>query len=377
MFCGEPITMMREVSLARQIWDTLKPLEPNPDTINVERHLRTQFQLVPPKFDTSMAHNPSFGSSHIGGDQQPSEQGLYSPYPTTSTILTPLPREQHRSISQTLISPVSPVSPLSPLFSQGTNIHQRFDAYRMDAFLADNATANSSDGTTHSHSDGQKTSETQTVPTSIGETPISPIVSLTPTASFSPKLPRITQSPSSVTFDNLSLLKSRTLPSISPPEKPKSGWRSKLTRSRKETGVASTEPHSHSPTSLEAQHLEEISLTSLISVPKSLAKSKTARTIRDVNVHLSQNSTHALFWSQTFIHILDVGTSPATVIHALATDSTCVLAAMTKVHLAYIIKSEDQRLTVSLISAVAGKTITDTHIIVANRQFGSRTCTSG
>jgi hypothetical protein len=47
------------------------------------------------------------------------------------------------------------------------------------------------------------------------------------------------------------------------------------------------------------------------------------------------------------------------------------------VHLAYIIKSQDQRLTVSLISAVAGKTITDTHIIVANRQFGSRTCTSG
>jgi hypothetical protein len=358
--------MMREVSLARQTWDTLKPLEPNPDTINVERHLRTQFQLVPPKFDTSIAQNHSFGSSHISGDQQPCEHGLYSSHPTTSTFLTPFPQEQPRSISQTLISPISPLSP------QGTNIHQRFDAYRMDAFLAENSTANSSDGTTQSHSDGQKTFETQTVPTSIGDTPISPIVSpLTPTTSFSQKAPSI------VTFDNLSLLKSRTLPSISTPEKPKSGWRSKLTRSRKETGGASAESHSHSPTSLEAQHLEEISLTSLISVPKSLARSKTARTIRDVNVHLSQNSTHALFWSQTFIHILDVGTSPPTVIHALATDSTCILAAVTKVHLAYIIKSQDQRLTVSQISAFAGKNITDTHIIAPNRQFGPRTGTSG
>jgi len=70
---------------------------------------------------------------------------------------------------------------------------------------------------------------------------------------------------------------------------------------------------------------------------------------KNINVYLSQNSTHALFWTQPSIHILDVGTSPPSIIRAVSTESTCVLAAITKVHLAYIIGTRDQKLTVSVL----------------------------
>src|SRR5215469_15768414 len=52
--CGEGISMAREITLARRTWDLLKPLEVNADTINVERHLPSQFQLSPPKLEGVM-----------------------------------------------------------------------------------------------------------------------------------------------------------------------------------------------------------------------------------------------------------------------------------------------------------------------------------
>jgi hypothetical protein len=94
---------MREVSIARQAWDILKPLEPNPDTINVERHLRTQFQLTPPKFE-SMSQNAAYGSLAGRGDHSPSDPDVYSQRPSTSAHSNPYSYEP-RSISQTLMTP--------------------------------------------------------------------------------------------------------------------------------------------------------------------------------------------------------------------------------------------------------------------------------
>lgn len=325
--------MMREVSIARQTWDALKPLEPNPDTINVERHLRTQFQLTAPKFE-AMPQNPAYGSMISRSDQAPTDPDAYSHRPSTSAYSHPYTQEP-RSVSHTVQPP------------QVSSIRQILEEHQQEVIPAENATFNSSEGTTHSHSDGQKTFETQTVQTSVGEPPFSPdslVSPITPTLSFSHKLPRPPQSPSALSYDSLPVIHSRTVPSISAPKAKKPGWISRL-QSKKEPHSTTTEIQaSRSPISQET--LEEISLTSLISVPKSLLRSKTAKTIRDVNVSLSQNSPHVLFWSQSFIHILDIASSPPTVIHALATDSTCVQAAVTKVHLAYIIKSQDQKLTV-------------------------------
>jgi hypothetical protein len=326
---------MREVSIARQTWDTLKPLEPNPDTINVERHLRTQFQLTPPKFE-SLSQNASYGSIIGRSDQHPPDQDGSSQRPSTSAYSNPYPAEP-RSISQTIWTP------------QVSSIRQTLEEHQQDIIPPENATFNSSEGTTHSHSDGQKTFETQTVQTSVGDPPFSPdsIVSpLTPTFSLSHKFPRPAQSPSTASFEGHPIVHSRTMPSVPAPKPKKPGLFSRL-QSKREAPSVPSEVQAGARSPLMQESLEEISLTSLIAVPKSLLRSKTAKTIRDVNVYLSPNSPHALFWSQSFIHILDIGSSPATVIQALATDSTCVLAAVTKTHLAYIIKSQDQKLTVT------------------------------
>ncbi|GIK07553.1 hypothetical protein Aspvir_003219 [Aspergillus viridinutans] len=63
-FCGSAVTMVREVSLARYTWEHLKPLSPNVEAINAERHLPTQFLLAPlrsdqPRRDSGTASGPS------------------------------------------------------------------------------------------------------------------------------------------------------------------------------------------------------------------------------------------------------------------------------------------------------------------------------
>lgn len=60
--------MVREVSLARYTWEHLKPLSPNVEAINAERHLPSQFLLAPSRFDplrrdSGMASGPSSGPS--------------------------------------------------------------------------------------------------------------------------------------------------------------------------------------------------------------------------------------------------------------------------------------------------------------------------
>jgi hypothetical protein len=350
---------MREVSIARQAWDILKPLEPNPDTINVERHLRTQFQLTPPKFE-SMSQNAAYGSLAGRGDHSPSDPDVYSQRPSTSAHSNPYSYEP-RSISQTLMAP------------QVSSLRQILDEHQQDINPLENATFNSSEGTTHSHSDGQKTFETQTVQTSImdqppmsGDSLVSPITPVASTTSH--KFPRPAPSPSAVSFESHPLVHSRTAPPLTTPKIKKSGLFSGL-RSKREAPPMPAEAHSSSRSAIMQETVEEISLTSLISVPKSLLRSKTAKTIRDVNVYLSQNSPHVLFWSQSFIHILDIGSSPAKVIQALATDSTCVQAAVTRVHLAYIVKSQDQKLTVKTSRSSLSRSPLLTH----RHSFGSPT----
>jgi hypothetical protein len=134
----------------------------------------------------------------------------------------------------------------------------------------------------------------------------------------------------------------RTIPLVAPTEKGKSRWRSKLTGARKASFGASADTSSLSSTALEAQRLEEVPLKGLSSASKITVRGKGAK---NVNVVLSQNSTNALFWAQPSIHVWDVGTSPPTMIRAISTESTCVLAAVAKVYLAYIIGTRDQKLT--------------------------------
>jgi hypothetical protein len=130
------------------------------------------------------------------------------------------------------------------------------------------------------------------------------------------------------------------------PDKGKSKWRLKFTTSKKAPIATSGDSSSLSSTALEAQKLEEISLSGLLSTQKAHARGKPSKII---NVDLSQSSTLALFWTQHLIHAWDVGTSPPTMMRALLPESTCILATVARVHLAYIIGTRDQKLTVSAL----------------------------
>ena len=315
--------MMREIALARQTWDILKPLESNADTISVERHLPTQFQLAPPKPDSGMFMPPGYSSIAGVVNQRQQDIDPVSPH-GRSVFQSSSSEDRSRSISHSLATPV----PSSPGF------RQRLDTPRTE-FSSDNLT--SSDGATQMDI---KTPDPQSSTVPVIETPFSPDSVGTRQVY---EQSRIERSTSSVAFNSVPVTRSRTLPTLAQPEKEKSRWfnRSKLTRSRKEpSGDTSS---LSSSTLVESQRLEEISLKNLTSASKS---SRSGKSGKNISVHLSQNSTHALFWNQHSIHIMDVGNSPPNVIRAISTESTCVLAAVTKTHLAYIIGTRDQKLTV-------------------------------
>jgi len=317
---------MREITLARRTWEVLKPLESNADTINVERHLSTQFRLAAPKAESAMFINSDF-VINSSGQRSPDIDPVSPHQQVRSTLQGSSSEDRSRSISQSLLTPGSP------------GFRHRLDTPRTE-FSSDNFT--SSDGATPM--DSLTTSDPQTATNTVMETPFSPD-SVGPRPVY--QQPRVERTPSNVAFDPVPVTRSRTVPVISQPDKGKSSWftRSKLTRSRKEpSNKHSGDTSSLSSTTLESQKLEEISLKSLTNSSKS---SRSGKSGKNINVYLSQNSTHALFWTQPSIHILDIGTSPPTIIRAISTESTCVLAAVTKVYLAYIIGTRDQKLTVN------------------------------
>jgi len=321
--CGGPVTILREVSLARHVWDILKPLEANADTINIERHLPSQFQLGPPKIETGMPYHPGY-SNILSGEsqsQRPSDPESSSPPHSRTTFPSSVSRDT--PVPQTLVSPLSPSS------------RHKIDTPRTE-FTASEDFA-SSDGA--GYVEIPRPSEAPRRPSvSILESPLSPESS----NSRLPNQPRL-QSISTVSFEPEAVLRSRTVPLVAPPDRRKSSWASKLTGSRREVVKSSGDTSSISSTTLESQRLEELSLKSLTTASKVSARGKNAKTI---NVCLSQNSTYALFWTQMAINIWDVGTSSPLLGRAIATESNCVLAAVTKVHLAYIIGTRDQKLTV-------------------------------
>lgn len=312
---------MREISLARNIWDLLKPLEPNTDTISVERHITPQFQLLPPKVDTGMPFHSGYGN--ILSNQRPIDaESSSSPHGHSGFSSMP---ERSRSLPQALASPTSP-----------GGFRQRLDTPQTEFSLED---FTSSDGA--SYFNAPQTGEaSQNPPSYGGDVPLSPEMSLNARATNQSRLP----SASTVSFDpNSSLTRSRTVPIVSPIERGMSKWRSKLSTSRKETKT-SGDSSSLSSTTLEAQKLEEISLKSLITA----SKGSRGKGAKSVHVGLSQNSTYALFWTQASINIWDYSTSSAILGRTVLTESNCVLAAVTKSYLAYIIGTRDQKLTVGV-----------------------------
>lgn len=195
--------MAREVSLARKTWDVLRPLETDSETINVERHLPSQFQLQPPKTDADLYDR-------------------HSPRPRTERLILPSRAHttQPRAGSQDLLSPISPQSALP---------------FRSERVLSDTSTYI-----------GQSDRDQQGDST-LGHTQSTPVTFADPK--------RHSQ-------ESLNRRKSEATH-----EKPKSRWRlfgSMKKTSTPQPAVTSGDSSSLSSGALENQKLEEIPLSSLL-----------------------------------------------------------------------------------------------------------------
>ncbi|KLJ11601.1 hypothetical protein EMPG_13224 [Blastomyces silverae] len=318
--CGDAVTMAREIQLARRTWNLLSHLESNADTISVERHLPTQFLLPPPRAEAGNSF-PSY-NNNLASPVSPRSQELNSPH-----FARPMFAASERSSA----APLTPLSPFTPV------IRHKFDTPRTEFSPMDSLTAIN------------ETEDNTLRPGSISESRASR--GSHDYSAQGASLPGIEKTMTTATFESIPFVRSRTLQSPGSPDKGKSGWR-KLTGTRKESISVSGDTSSLSSTLLESQRLDEIPLKSLANAMKSTK----GRFTKNINVYLSQNSTFALFWTQTTIHVWDVGTSPPTMKRAFSTDSTCLLAAVTKMYLAYVIGTRDNKLTLRIINLIDAST---------------------
>jgi hypothetical protein len=301
--------MMREILAVREAWDTLKPLESNFDTKSVERHLSSQFQLSAPKVEGGMPPHPNYNSS-------PPNQ-----------MVSPISPDRGRSISNTLVSPSSPGIP-EILETPLTEVS------RGDLLLSVDGPGH------HSHSDKSETPDPTEVASVVASEYTAPKAldskaTLEVRSRFDPVI--------SLPHSSRASLANHAVPSIlAPSERKSSKWKLKLSGSKKASTKSSGDSSSLSSTTLEAQRLEEISLKSLINTTQASVRGRSGK---NVNVTISQNSTYVIFWTQASINIWDIRTSSPILGREVPMDSSCLLVAATKVHLAYMIGSRD-RLTV-------------------------------
>ncbi|AEO67779.1 uncharacterized protein THITE_2050653 [Thermothielavioides terrestris NRRL 8126] len=317
-YCKETITLAREVSVARRTWELVRPLLPDADTINVERHLPTQFQLGPPKPEAHGLPSPGYSSIRVPGSERHREPELPGP-PHSAKAGMPSPTfgEMHPPGYPGLVSPQSPSM-------QPSSIHPQVELPRPGAPVNHGRNVLDEPEHTLAHPD----------PTFLSDPP-----------PFSRESPAVRGQAGE--DEAPSIHTPRTVPIPASAEKGKSRWRFMFTGSKKAPTGASGDSSSLSSSALEAQKLEEISLSALLSTPKTHARGKPSK---NINVCLSQNSTLALFWTQLLIHVLDVSTSPPTMVRAILPESTCILAAVGKSHLAYIIGTRDHKLTLRIVN---------------------------
>jgi hypothetical protein len=330
---------MREMTLASQVWDLLEPYESHLDAINLERHAPTYFQLPPPRTEGGASYNSSYTTSITSKSKLSFDTEPPSPFHGRTTFASAAAQDRSRSLPHNITpSQISPsqISPSVGSFSQ-----------RLDTPSTQYSSTEIMPVESSRHNESQKLAELRKVSTSnTDEITFAPDHAYPPTSS-----PQ--EQPGGNDPGSYFVSRSATLSNHHERKKAKGGskWMSAFTTSRKESMTGqSLDTSSLSSSTIESQRLNEISLDNLVRMPKksSISKSKAAKAI---NVFLSQNSTNALFWSQSLIQIWDVGASPPAMTRVFPTESSCYKAAVTKTYLACIIGTRDPRLTVSISSS--------------------------
>lgn len=321
--CRQTITLAREIPLVRESWEALSSIEFNADPIGVERHVSSSFRLLPPKSrgQTPTSFAPGYSFYSDAGDQISPETASHphlALHPAHNTLPSPVLLHKSPSNEQSALSPVSPA---------------QVAGHHIPGY----------DSSSHNQLPF-RTTQRPASPQADRTRPL-PIQNFNRTKSFkSRQIPFFRGvAPSQATETTASSTTSPSQPESTSAGKGMSRWINKLGGSKKDIHPSTTaDTDSLSSNTLEAQKPEEISLQGL-KTSKSNMKTKAPKFI---NVDISQNSSHVLFWTPLHIYVWDAGVSPAVCIAAIPTDGHCLLAAATKTYLAYIVGGRDQKLLV-------------------------------
>ncbi|KAK2747293.1 hypothetical protein FQN57_002191 [Myotisia sp. PD_48] len=283
--CGQIVTLAREIPLARETWALLNCINFRAERLSEQRHDSPPFQLSPPKITSETPNAYPYPPKHVIDSPTSFRRSPSDNYPPVSPGPDPFGQEPTSAPITEVVSPYED-TPQNPF-----------------AFPPPVRTGQ------------QQEVGTQQKPRAGAQMATQP-------PQTSPSLQH----------------------RIMHPEKPKIKWKF---ISKRDHHSKTADTTSSSSGSLENLKPEEICLKSLISPAKSQGKGKGAKMM--VNVYLSQNSTHALFWTPPIIQVWDVGGSPASLSRIIPTDGSCLLAAVTRRYLAYIVASSDQKLSLRIV----------------------------
>ena len=322
-YCEDSATIAREVPLVRRVWELLKPLEANTDTIAVERHLSTQFQIGSPSIQIQdRLPTNSFSSDYSTGDQvSPGTIDPPSALPARQFSVDSTYSPGEMDFPEFGASIVQSPHPLTTPASQNQFQRKGSEPWRSDVVCLPpkGSLAESNPGSSMSQSMDE----------------IAELASFPKESSSGKSSRQSGQSPP---------LSSNATRSPTSPDRAKSKWKMPFSSGRRASVVASGDSSSLSSGQIEDQVVEEVSLKGLFgSSQKSSVKQKSAK---NVSIYLSQSSTLALFWSPLMIQVWDAGTSPPELLRSITTESTCIKAVVGRRYLAYVVGTRDQKLTV-------------------------------
>jgi hypothetical protein len=325
---------MREMTLASQVWDLLEPYESHLDAINLERHAPTYFQLPPPRTEGGASYNSPYMTSITSKSKLSFDTEPPSPFHGRTTFASAAAQDRSRSLPHNIVP--SQISPSVGSFSQ-----------RLDTPSTQQSSTETMPFESSRQNESQKLADLRKVSTSNTDE-----ITFAPDHAY-PHMSSPQEQPGGNDPGTYFVSRSTTVSNHHERKKAKGGskWMSAFTTSRKESMTGqSLDTSSLSSSTIESQRLNEISLDTLVRMPKKSSSSK-SKAAKAINVFLSQNSTNALFWTQSLIQIWDVGASPPAMTRVFPTESSCYKAAVTKTYLACIIGTRDPRLTVCIHNA--------------------------
>lgn len=317
MTCEEPVTLARELPLARKVWELLSPLRVNPDSVNAERHLSNSFQFDPPGVEPhEMFTYSSYAADIVGNVPLTADPDLG---------MTPPGSRMANEAAPSMIE--SSNMSLGPTYSSSGKNYSLLSHIRPMITAATSAVQQDmppeiSPGSSHSQQ-GRETSEFSYA--SIDE--------------LSSRKMSIPEQPHIALPDYHKLSSS--------PDKSRPRWKVPLpfTSAKRPLPTVSGETSSISSNQVDEQPMEEIPIKDLLGA--GLRASARTRAVAGIHVAVSQSSSYALLWSHSTLQLWDLSTSPPSLERTISTESTCILAAVGRKYVAYVMGSRDQKLTVS------------------------------